>query len=438
LARLGLGLALLTTASCRSGEVTGVSSLAPAFDLGSAAVLTVANTNDAGPGSLRQAIDDAVDGDVIQFDPSIAGETITLSGQLEIMGTSITIEGSAAKGITLNAGGASRVLFVSPSAELTLSNATISGGRTISNTGGGISNFGTLVIRNSTISGNLTDAGQGGGIYNAGILTVVNSTISNNDAVSGGVGGAIYSDGAVQLINTTVTENTGVGIVQFSGTFTLRNTVVAGNTGAIDNCASAVGMTLAGVNLSNDGTCGAAGPGMIVADPQLGPLADNGGPTRTHNLLKDSPAIDAALGCTVTDDQRYVTRPQGTTCDIGAVEFNEFVNVTLAVDPSPVVNPTTGVAIVSGTISCSAPATIPLEIALSQVQKSKRVTSTVQASGSMTVDCTGTMFWSASMAAASGAFVNGVASVTVKSVNTGKSVIPAAVTGPVKLFWSHK
>jgi hypothetical protein len=38
---------------------------------------------------------------------------------------------------------------------------------------------------------------------------------------------------------------------------------------------------------------GVAGIGIITATPQLGPLADNGGPTRTHALLTGSPAIDA-------------------------------------------------------------------------------------------------------------------------------------------------
>jgi hypothetical protein len=39
----------------------------------------------------------------------------------------------------------------------------------------------------------------------------------------------------------------------------------------------------------------AAGVGnkVGVADPMLGPLADNGGPTMTHALLAGSPAIDA-------------------------------------------------------------------------------------------------------------------------------------------------
>ena len=57
----------------------------------------------------------------------------------------------------------------------------------------------------------------------------------------------------------------------------------------------------------------------------LGPLADNGGPTETHDLLPGSPAIDAGSpGCPPPDtDQRGVARPQGVACDIGAVEVPE-------------------------------------------------------------------------------------------------------------------
>ena len=59
-------------------------------------------------------------------------------------------------------------------------------------------------------------------------------------------------------------------------------------------------------------------------DPLLGALADNGGPTQTHALLTGSPAIDAAGDCvadlSITTDQRGISRPQGTACDIGAFE----------------------------------------------------------------------------------------------------------------------
>ena len=65
--------------------------------------------------------------------------------------------------------------------------------------------------------------------------------------------------------------------------------------------------------------CGAAGPGdLFAADPRLGPLADNGGPTRTRALLPDSPAVDAGTDAGLKTDQRGVAR--STPPDIGAFE----------------------------------------------------------------------------------------------------------------------
>jgi hypothetical protein len=72
-----------------------------------------------------------------------------------------------------------------------------------------------------------------------------------------------------------------------------------------------------GDNLIGDGNATGAftqgGDQTAVADPGLGPLADNGGPTQTHAPLAGSPAIDAVTGtCPPPDtDQRGVTRPQG-------------------------------------------------------------------------------------------------------------------------------
>ena len=68
------------------------------------------------------------------------------------------------------------------------------------------------------------------------------------------------------------------------------------------------------------------GPTDIVPNAPLSailkPLADNGGPTKTHALPAGSPALNASpanSGCKPTD-QRGVTRPQGAACDIGAFE----------------------------------------------------------------------------------------------------------------------
>jgi hypothetical protein len=76
-------------------------------------------------------------------------------------------------------------------------------------------------------------------------------------------------------------------------------------------------------NLVGDGSYSNGGNNFLSGDAKLGPLANNGGPTRTHALLADSPAIDAG-NCAFAEsyDQRGRPRPIGASCDIGAFEFN--------------------------------------------------------------------------------------------------------------------
>ena len=291
-----------------------------------AATYTVANTNDSGPGSLRQAILDANASsgvaDTIDFDLSLSGpQTITLASQLPTItdGAGLTIDGGSAD-ITLSGNNAVRVFMVGNSAKLTLNNLTVANGRA-DNAGGGILNLGTLEVNNYTISGNRAGTFSGG-IHNVGTLTVNSSTISGNSAGTdnGGIGNA--SAGTLTVNNSTISgnsaNNNGGGIGNGS-TATLNNTIVANNEGG--NCAG-LPVTDDGGNLEWPGNdCGFA----LSADPLLGPLADNGGPTQTHALQPDSPAIDAAVECPPpATDQRGVSRPQGDACDIGSFELEKL------------------------------------------------------------------------------------------------------------------
>jgi hypothetical protein len=205
----------------------------------------------------------------------------------------------------------------------TVSSSTFAGNST-SGGGGGIRQLydsGTLTVRDSTFLDN--SGGGGGGIHNyRGRVTVVNSTFSGNNASYGG--GGIGNDGSSTLVvsNSTFSGNGasfGGGIGNF-GTTTLKNTIVA-NSPTGSNCSGTI--TNGGGNLSYpDATC----PG-INADPMLGPLQNNGGPTETMELGTGSAALDAANDATCAAppvnnvDQRGVTRPQGAHCDIGAFEW---------------------------------------------------------------------------------------------------------------------
>jgi len=121
--------------------------------------------------------------------------------------------------------------------------------------------------------------------------------------------------------NCTIADNsapTADGILN-AGTLTLTNTIVANSPDGTDIRG---GYTDGGHNIVGDGI-GVSDPTSMAGDPNLGPLADNGGPTLTHALLPVSIAIntgDCSAG-TITEDQRGVSRPQGTACDIGAFEF---------------------------------------------------------------------------------------------------------------------
>lgn len=250
-----------------------------------------------------------------------------------------------------------------------LSDSTISG-NAIGASGGGLANDGGhVVVTGSTVSGNTAGRG-GGGISNLGsggdasALTVINGTISGNTA--GTVGGGIANQRAdLRLESTTIADNTcaaagsggGGGVSNLVGagtTVAILNTLIAGNhdPAAVSpvrpDCFVAdpsYPIASLGFNLIGDPTgCALAGDlatTRIGIDPLLGPLADNGGGTRTHALLPDSPALDAGRpvpspgsggdACPATD-QRGFLRPLGAACDIGAYEAAQD-RATLRVRP---------------------------------------------------------------------------------------------------------
>ena len=221
---------------------------------------------------------------------------------------------------------------------LTLNRSTVAR-NSVESDGGGIANhLGTVMITESTISGNLSGLGGGGVDNDGGTVTVRNSTISGNEAASQGgsnsQGGGIRNTLNLTLDSVTITDNGADegGGVFFStiapGTLTIKNTILAGNGfgdcyfSTTNNSATIVDQ---GYNLvqADDPLhpCGFVNGvnNNIVAVPLLEPLADNGGPTQTHALSIDSPAIDNG-STTLPTDQRGVSRPAGAAADIGANE----------------------------------------------------------------------------------------------------------------------
>jgi hypothetical protein len=227
--------------------------------------------------------------------------------------------------------------------DVTLNDSTVSGnsGGGLYSRGGGmhVDYFGTGHVTRCTFSRNsvavAVASAQGGGIYNYGTLQIVNSTLSGNHA--GGSGGGLHVDSlslGTAIRNCTISANTapeGAGIFNNGfepghlATITVQDSIVAGNLSQdIENNGAT---TSAGYNLfglvSGNAIIPSAGDqfGLTAAALKLGPLADNGGPTRTRALLTGSPAIDAGseTGFLATD-QRGMPRPIGPRADIGAFE----------------------------------------------------------------------------------------------------------------------
>jgi hypothetical protein len=283
-----------------------------------ATTIIVSNTNDNGPGSLRQALVDTNDGDTIDA-TGISGVLTLTTGEL-LVDKSVTINGPGADVLAVDGNAASRVFQITSGQTVTISDLTIRNGLEGSFGGGILNGVGaTLTITNSTLSGNT--AGFGGGTFDSGTLTIVNSTVSGNTASQGG---GTYSDGGgtLTITNSTISGNTAASAG--GGSFNLRTLEIANSTlsdnsadsgGGISNIgtveigdtilkAGALGANIAnnggtvtshGHNVSSDNGGGFLnGPGdQINTDPMLGPLQNNGGPTFTHELLPGSPAVNA-------------------------------------------------------------------------------------------------------------------------------------------------
>ena len=186
-----------------------------------ATTIVVTNTSDSGPGSLRQRLMDANDGDTIDA-TGISGVITLTTGELAV-DKSVTINGASADVLAIDGNTTSRVFNIGfPSQTVTISGLTIRNAQ--GNFGGGIfiSNAPTATIINCTISG--SRAGFGGGIFSdAALLTIVNTTISGNIASEGG---GIYNNGTVTITNSTFSDNSAqsVGGAMFNDKGTMRVT----------------------------------------------------------------------------------------------------------------------------------------------------------------------------------------------------------------------
>src|SRR6478672_5131159 len=162
-------------------------------------VITVTNGNDSGPGSLRQALADANDGDRINFDPSVG--TVTLTTAELAIDQSVTLSGAPQMVTVARASQTEfRIFHVMPDHSVEIDGLTISGGHITGDNGGGILNDNsTLTIAHCTVNGNaivsVSSNNLGGGIHNSGTMTLNQVIVNNNNAVWGGQGSGVPSGG---------------------------------------------------------------------------------------------------------------------------------------------------------------------------------------------------------------------------------------------------
>jgi hypothetical protein len=349
-----------------------------------AASVPVTKTTDSLAGSLRQAIQDAIPGDTIVFQIPTTDSgynaatgvfTITLTSDQLLIAQALTIDGGGQKIVVQRsaAGGTPNFrIFHVTSSGVTIAGITIANGNGAAPdglAGGGIRNSGVVTVRDCTLQNN-DGSSFGGGFYNAaGSAVLVNCTLRANTAGYGGGicnfgaavtvnnctlvgnssnsrdGGGIYQNGAALTVtNSTITGNSATlqgGGISSSANSHIRNTVIAGNTAtsgasSVDVFGTFIsdGFNFIGVfnnqatGFGNGGSHDQVGTTAVPANPSLGPIQDNGGPTQTRRPLSGSLVIDQGNSGGITNDQRGQPRPvdqpgiinAGDGSDIGAVE----------------------------------------------------------------------------------------------------------------------
>lgn len=201
-------------------------------------------------------------------------------------------------------------------------------------TGTSVASGGAAAVRASVyLVSSTIDANQAnvvGGLYQVGAssdsVTIRNSTISGNTATA--LIAAIYVTSPLRLDNSTVAFNSGNSdpAIETRASVVANSSIIAKNStnmgGFADLYVGGAGSTLTGShNLIVSANLGL--PDTLTSNPRLVPLANHGGPTRTHALVPLSPAVDVGNNTfPLTYDQRGTgfSREVGAAADIGAYE----------------------------------------------------------------------------------------------------------------------
>jgi hypothetical protein len=308
----------------------------------SAATITVNNTSNSGPGSLREAITTAANGDTINFslpNPSV----ITVLTPLTFV-SNVTIVGPGANQLAIDGGSGVVVFIVNAGSTVAITGLTIQHGNQL--LGGGLFNAGTLTLTNVFVRNN--EGQLGGGIFNSGTLTLSSSDVSSNKARLGAVhrGGGIYNfHGTVMLSDTTVsgniarplasanTNNDGGGIYNDAGSVTIDRSTIGSNV---------VAGTTSGESATGGGVANVNGSSLIVTDStiQLGDTGDSAGPG-VGSGIANGPSTGPATtdSVTLTNSTFYSNTSFGPGGGIWNNGLLKVINSTFVVNTAPTSNP---------------------------------------------------------------------------------------------------
>ena len=269
-------------------------------------------------------------------------ETVRAGGGIENAAAIMSISGSVLNNNDISTAGAiatatpgnGGAIHVTGAGSMSIVMCTADG-NVVANEGGAFwgSGMGTMTVTRSTASNNT--ALDGGGLFlqaGGGTLTVNYSTVSGNTATNGG--GVQPEGGTLNLTGVTIASNTATT----GGGVNVLATVVNSNSSLIANNSAATGPDFNGAFASamftllenasgSSGITNAVSGNIVGIDPLLQPLANNGGPTKTHALGCGSVAINAGDPGNASSDQRGVA-VSGSARDQGAYEalgvFNQL------------------------------------------------------------------------------------------------------------------
>jgi len=226
-----------------------------------------------------------------------------------------------------------------------IENSIFAGNKAVAGAGGAICSDGHMTIRATSLFDNR--GGVGGAVFcsSNSPMWLINCTLSGNNSTGNGGAIADASASVVEIDSCTIYSNTaagGGGIADGGGVISIRNSIVAGNDApTAPDCGGNINSNDYNL-IQNTAGCtimGATAHNIYGEDPKLGPLADNGGPTLTHALRFDSPALDAGNGSGLPTDQRGFARPidtpdvanaeGGDSSDIGAYEVNPSTQLAI-------------------------------------------------------------------------------------------------------------